>query len=247
MKNLLIVLCILALQLNMCAKSPEAASEEYAGKKSTTKQLKILALGDSNGELPDGWVNQLKKIRPNDSIYNISISGNTIGFNNQGYRTLNTLANIDSHMEKAYGNLGNINEIIIMLGTNDCKSVFKDSLSIVPENMRKIIMRIRLYAKLHKDIPYIYIVSPPPFGPDEKLVEKYRGGGERVSWLNEQLRKIAKEENVDYINTFQILLPVIQYLSDDGVHLNAEGQMMIALIIQENLKFFVPGEIQCSH
>jgi lysophospholipase L1-like esterase len=150
-------------------------------------------------------------------------------------------------MEKAYGNLKNINEIIIMLGTNDCKSVFKDSLSIVPENMRKIIMRIRQNAKLHKDIPYIYIVSPPPFGPDEKLVEKYRGGGERVSWLNEQLRKIAKEENVDYINTFQILLPVIQYLSDDGVHLNAEGQMMIALIIQENLKFFVPGEIQCSH
>jgi lysophospholipase L1-like esterase len=68
--------------------------------------------------------------------------------------------------------------------------------------------------------------------------EKYKGGLERVSWLNGQLHKIADEENVEYINTFEILLAVFKHLSEDGVHLNSEGQMMIALIIEENLKFY---------
>lgn len=232
---------IMATPVKMVALSPfesnKSSGKEDSGERPTTKPVRILTLGDSNGSLRHGWVNQLKKIRPNDTIYNISISGNTIGFNN-GSRALNTLLNIDSYMGKAYCNLGKIDEIIIMLGTNDCKAVFKDSLSIVPENMRKLIMGIRHNVRLHKEKATIFIVSPPAFGPDEKLGEKYKGGTECITWLNDKLRKIANEENVEFINTCQILLPVIKYLSADGVHLNADGQMMIALIIQENLKFF---------
>jgi lysophospholipase L1-like esterase len=219
MKNFILFLLLMALPFRMSAIIFEDSGKEYSEKKSSAKQLKILVLGDSNGALRDGWVNQLKKIRSNDTIFSISISGN---------------------MENAYASLGNIDKIIIMLGTNDCKAVFKDSLSVVPENMRKVIAGIRYNAKLHKDRPTIFIVSPPPFGPDEKLEEKYKGGTERITWLNEQLIKIAQEENVEFINSFQILLPVFKYLSVDGVHLTAEGQMMIALIIKENIKYF-PG------
>jgi lysophospholipase L1-like esterase len=240
MKNFILFLLLMALPFRMSAIIFEDSGKEYSEKKSSAKQLKILVLGDSNGALRDGWVNQLKKIRSNDTIFSISISGNTIGFNNLGRKALNTLANINSYMENAYASLGNIDKIIIMLGTNDCKAVFKDSLSVVPENMRKVIAGIRYNAKLHKDRPTIFIVSPPPFGPDEKLEEKYKGGTERITWLNEQLIKIAQEENVEFINSFQILLPVFKYLSVDGVHLTAEGQMMIALIIKENIKYF-PG------
>ena len=187
--------------------------------------------------LPFGWVYQLKQIRTNDTIFNISISGNTIGFNNNGQRSLNTLSNIGSYMEKAYTSLGKIDRIIIMLGTNDCKSVFRDSLSVVPGNMRSIINEIKKIAKLHRNKPVIYIVSPPPFGPDEMLGEKYKGGMDRVSLLNKQLEIISKEESVIFINTCQILSPVFKQLTPDGVHLNADGQRMIALIIQENLKY----------
>jgi lysophospholipase L1-like esterase len=206
-------------------------------KQSKEKSLNILTFGDSNGALPFGWVYQLKQIRTNDTIFNISISGNTIGFNNNGRSSLNTLSNIRSHMDQAYERLGKIDRIIIMLGTNDCKAVFRDSLSVVPGNMRRMIIEIKKIARLHKNKPVIYIVSPPPFGPDDVVGEKYAGGMDRVSLLNEQLKIIVKEESAIFINTCQILAPVFQQLTPDGVHLNADGQRMIALIIQENLKY----------
>lgn len=214
---------------------PSAKKDKSKNQKE--KSLNILTIGDSNGALPFGWVYQLKQIRTNDTIFNISISGNTIGFNNNGRASLNTLSNIEGYMETAYEKLGHIDRIIFMIGTNDCKSVFKDSLQVVPGNMRKLIAEVKRITKLNKNKPVIYIVSPPPFGPDELVGEKYAGGMDRVSQLNRHLEIIAKEESVIFINTCQILEPVFKQLTSDGVHLNAAGQKMIALIIQENLKY----------
>jgi len=227
---------VIALLTEFCGYSSAPVKNERT-KKQKENSLNILTLGDSNGALPFGWVYQLKQIRTNDTIFNISISGNTIGFNNNGRSSLNSLSNIGSHMDKAYARLGKIDRIIIMLGTNDCKSVYRDSLPVVPGNMRSMIIEIKKIARLHKNKPVIYIVSPPPFGPDELVGEKYAGGMDRVSLLNEQLKLIAKEESAIFINTCQILAPVFQQLTPDGVHLNADGQRMIALIIHENLKY----------
>jgi lysophospholipase L1-like esterase len=242
MKKIAFLLILMTLPLKLISDSPvqtvKSSKKENSEDNKLQKPLKIFALGDSNGALNYGWINQLKKLRPNDTIYKISISGNTIGFNNGGDPKLNSLANINSYMEKAYDKLDKIDEILIMIGTNDCKAVFKDTLSVVPENMRKLIRGIKENARNHQDNPTIFIISPPPFGPDEMLTDKYKGGLEHITWLNGQLQKISNEENVEFINTFQILLPVFKYLSTDGVHLNPDGQMMIALIIQENLKFF---------
>lgn len=241
-KKLFIVFIIISVPVNMPALSQsrfsEISGEGYTVNEQGNQPISILTLGDSNGALKDGWVTQLKKVRPHDSIFNISISGNTIGFKNLGRNSLNTLSNIDNYMEKAYSNLMELDEIIIMLGTNDCKAIFMDSLEIVPDNMRSLIRRIRDISELQGNKPTILIVSPPPFGPDELVGQKYQGGLERVGWLNEQLIRVADEENVEFINTYEILLPVFNYLSADGVHLNADGQMMIALIIEENLKYF---------
>ncbi len=219
-------------------RETEASEDLTNSKESVRSPLNILTLGDSNGALPDGWATQLKNVRPDDSIFNISISGNTIGFNNLGREALNTLSNIDSFIKTAKSKLKKVDEIIIMLGTNDCKAIFRDSIAVVPVNMQRLITAIRDNSLLKRDKPHIFIVSPPPFGPDELVGEKYLGGLERVGWLNEQLSRVADEANVEFINTYEILLPVFRHLSDDGVHLNGEGQMMIALIIEENLKFY---------
>jgi len=213
-------------------------AEQTKTKHTKDRPLKILTLGDSNGALPDGWVYQLKMIMPGDSIFNISISGNTIGFNNLGRTSLNTLTNIGTYMKKAHNQLGKINAIIIMLGTNDCKAAFKDSISFVPGNMRKLIIEIKNAARQKREKPLIFIVTPPPFGADDMLEEKYKGGLERIAWLNRELIKIADEENIYSINTYNILLPVFRNLTTEGVHLNPDGQRMIAFIIWENLKFF---------
>ena len=234
--KLIALIYVLALLTEFCCYSSAPVKNEIT-KKKKEKSLNILTIGDSNGALPFGWVYQLRQIRTNDTIFNISISGNTIGFNNNGRASLNTLSNIEGYMEKAYAKLGHIDRIIFMIGTNDCKSVFKDSLLVVPDNMKKLIAEVKKITKLHKNMPVIYIVSPPPFGPDELVGEKYAGGMDRVSQLNKNLELIAKEESVIFINTCQILEPVFKQLTSDGVHLNTAGQKMIALIIQENLKY----------
>ncbi|MBN1107898.1 MAG: hypothetical protein JXR66_09950 [Bacteroidales bacterium] len=225
-----------ALVTITCCNSIPSSKKERSGNQEN-KSLNILTIGDSNGALPFGWVSQLKQIRTNDTIFNISISGNTIGFNNNGRSSLNTLSNIEGYMNTAYEKLSHIDRIIFMIGTNDCKAVFRDSLHVVPGNMRKLIAGVKKITEMHNNRPVIYIVSPPPFGPDEMVGEKYAGGMARVSQLNKQLEIIAKEESVIFINTCHILEPVFRQLTSDGVHLNAEGQKMIALIINENLKY----------
>jgi lysophospholipase L1-like esterase len=209
MRNLL--LTSIAIFILACLASNSSGSDVSEAQRHKDNSLKILAIGDSNGALPEGWVTQLKKLRSNDSIFNISVSGNTIGFYNNGRKSLNTLANIGTYMNKAYEKLGKVDIVIIMIGTNDCKSIFKDSLSVVPGNMKKLID------------------------------EKYAGGLDRVRQLNETLSALAADENIRFIDSFHILLPVFNTLSADCVHLNPDGQMMIARIIQENLKYFSGG------
>lgn len=230
----IIFLALLLVSTQVIPASPDGTKKHGITKH---KVLRILTLGDSNGALPFGWPNQLREARPNDTIFNISSSGNTIGFINNGRRSLNTLANIGDYMEKAFTGLGTIDRVVIMLGTNDCKSVFSDSLSFVPGNMKKLLSEINLISKRHRSSPVIYVVSPPPFGPDEMLDDKYKGGMERVACLNDMLEDVADESGAFFINTCDILSPVFSHLTPDGVHLNAEGQRMIALIINENLKY----------
>lgn len=195
----------------------------------------ILILGDSNGASEHGWVNQLKQLCPADSFYNTSLSGNTIGFDNLGKPELNTLKNIDRYLNAAETHLGTIDNIIIMLGTNDCKAVFHDSLSMVPQNLKKLIENIKGHPVVMANQPTIYIVSPPPFGPDEIMLEKYHGGAARVAWLHPQFKKIAMENGCLFVDVYTPLLPKWADYAEEGIHPNAEGQMAIAKIIHRAL------------
>lgn len=61
----------------------------------TDLKCNILAIGDSNGQNKGGWVDQLKKMMPESNIVNLSESGRTIGFDNNGRERLNALKNIE--------------------------------------------------------------------------------------------------------------------------------------------------------
>ncbi|HRQ29860.1 MAG TPA: prolyl oligopeptidase family serine peptidase, partial [Saprospiraceae bacterium] len=52
-------------------------------------KMNILTIGDSNGASEYGWPVQLKKLMPFSNIINVSIAGNTIGFDNLGQEKLN--------------------------------------------------------------------------------------------------------------------------------------------------------------
>ncbi len=192
----------------------------------------ILTIGDSNGAKHEGWVDQLKKIRFNDHIINTCKGGNTVGFDNQGEEK-NTLKNIQTLLSENDPYKVRIDKIIIILGTNDCKAIFRENTEQIPANYRKLINDIKTF--YGQSTPEIYAVTPPPFGNDSLLSEKYKGMGDCIQYLKDQIKIIAKEEDIKFIDVQDSLGNVFDFLSEDGIHLVPEGQFLIAKIIHENL------------
>lgn len=197
---------------------------------------RILAIGDSNGALEEGWVNQLRNINFRDHIYNTCVSGNTIGFDNLGRKSLNTLANSDRYLEAANQALGGIDQILIMLGTNDCKAVFDDSLTQVPKNLERLIRQIKAHPVYQRDQPEIYIISAPPYAPDSELIPKYHGGAADIAWLFPRFRDVAEQQGCKFIDIYSSLRPKWGEMSEDGIHLIPEGQRWIAEMVRESLE-----------
>lgn len=192
----------------------------------------ILTIGDSNGAHKEGWVNQLRKRNFGDFIYNKSVGGNTIGFDNNGDRSKNTLRLVDEYLESAADHLNGLGKIVIMLGTNDCKAIFNDSLRVVPKNMTKLIRKIKAHEVYTTYHPDIYILSPPPCSSDDKMKEKYHGSREDIAWLVPRFKKIAKKEGCEFIDTYSELLPQWDQLTLDGIHLTEKGHQLIAETIE---------------
>lgn len=202
----------------------------------TSKETKkIIAIGDSNGAFDYGWVAQLQKLLPNDVIYNTSISGNTIGFDNLGQTKLNTLKNLDAYLAKAKDSLIMVDYVVIMLGTNDSKYVFRDRQDEVLANMNTLVARIKSFFESDKE-PKIIIVAPPPYGDDSILAEKYKGGNERVEMLEGKYKKLAEKNQCEFVDAYHVLKDTFMQYSKDGVHLNEEGQKIIAQNISKAIK-----------
>jgi len=199
---------------------------------------RILAIGDSNGAMAEGWVDQLQKLRPSDQIVNTCISGNTIGFDNNGQARLNTLKNLDRYLEQAQGR---IDAVIILLGTNDAKAEFDSRLAEVPANLEKLIGRIKQAGISERQI---LVASPPPYGRDEQLLPKYHGAARRVKALREKFAVVARNQGVHFIDLQRPLDAVFPYLSHDGVHLTREGQVIVARVLSEALDKTSPSKMQ---
>ncbi|AEL24960.1 SGNH/GDSL hydrolase family protein [Cyclobacterium marinum] len=192
---------------------------------------KILAIGDSNGAKENGWVDQLRKAQFEDFIFNASISGNTIGFDNNGQEKLNTLTNLDRYMEGAEKALRGLDKVVILLGTNDCKAVFGPRKHEIPENMDRLLKAIKSHTVYHQYKPQIYVVSPPPCGEDDIMKEKYHGSSERVKWLIPQFKMVAEKNDCTFIDIHTPLAPQWASLAKDGIHPEEEGQVMLSKII----------------
>lgn len=195
----------------------------------------ILVIGDSNSAIDSNWVTQLQEIRTSDIIYNTGISGNTIGFDNLGRKELNALRNVDGFMDAASEKMNDLDAVIIMLGTNDCKKVYTDSTEKVIENMETLIKKVKNHPVYKQFQPQIFIISPPPQGPDSMLLEKYQGGSMRAANLVKIFSKLAEAEDCIYIDTYTRLSGDFLKLTLDGIHLNPVGMQIVAETVDDAL------------
>jgi len=204
------------------------------GKTYSQKKYAIV-LGDSNGAFDSGWVYQLSKIHPEINFINFSIPGNTIGFDNLGKDTLNTLKNIYKYLDKAYQITDRIDIILIMLGTNDCKAIFESVQNKVLVNLDSLLKILINYKYSHKK-PTIVLITPPPAGNDSILLPKYHGISDRLQKLVPKYRAIAKKNKIYYIDIYNPLKKDFYKLTTDGIHFKTVGYIEMANIIDNSLK-----------
>ncbi len=204
-----------------------------------SSELKIMTIGDSNGTFEYSWPKQLAKLIPNSTIVNRSISGNTIGFDNNGREDLNTLKNILRYLDEAYQEIGsnnNFDYILINLGTNDTKVVFNERQDEVYANFVTLIGAIKKYlTKNQKSGTKIGFITPAPMDEEKAKKEKYGGGDERIQKNNEHFKLLAAKHDVLFINTYDALKVDFSSKTSDGVHLNESAQLQMAEEIVKQL------------
>ena len=106
-----------------------------------------------------GWVDQLKRLRWQDEILNTAISGNTVGFVNNGNPALNTLQQIERYLSESDPDRDRLDQIVILLGTNDCKAVVAGRQAEVSQHYQALLDKIAHYYA-GKSQPRLIIVSP---------------------------------------------------------------------------------------
>ncbi|GAA4728536.1 GDSL-type esterase/lipase family protein [Flavisolibacter ginsenosidimutans] len=201
-------------------------AQDGASKK---KALNILTLGDSNGTFPYSWPKQLQAALPNATVFNISKSGRTIGFLNLGDSSLNSLFVIDENLKKAAAFTKNrpFDYIVIDLGTNDGKAVFADRQGEVPQNLERLIQKIKSSSCPAINNAKIIVISPTPYGTKAEATEKYKGGNKRVKKMSKTFKKIAKRNGCLFVNGFKTRGLNVETMTADGLHLDAEGSKLL--------------------
>ncbi|HEY8511527.1 MAG TPA: GDSL-type esterase/lipase family protein [Cyclobacteriaceae bacterium] len=187
-----------------------------------------LIIGDSHAAIPTGWASQLQKLRPQDSLYNFAISGNTIGFDNLGKKELNELRNIHYRLAQADNSMRRIDYIIILLGTNDCKAVFDSLQSLVPTNLERLLSIVTNYDFASNSKPDVLVVTPPPIAADSMMEDKYSGARERLHNLLPHYQQLASRFNCRFVDIHEELENDFLALTEDGIHLTEPGYKRIA-------------------
>lgn len=193
------------------------------------KKRSLLVIGDSNGAAVDGWVYQLQNLRGGGPLVNTSVGGNTIGFNNNDRMELNTLENLTPYLRRGYAEMGEIDEVLIALGTNDCKTTFTDRQGEIAGNLQAMLTRIRaFFEERGQDLPRIVLLTPPPIGDDDTVPERYLGAKQCVADFSAELRTIAANEGYCLVDLQQKPgNPVLSH-SRDGIHFDAAGYKLLA-------------------
>ncbi len=193
------------------------------------KKRQLLVIGDSNGAADKGWVFQLQQLRKGGPLVNTAISGNTVGFDGMNNKQLNTIEQLSQYLRRGYAEMGGIDEIIIGLGTNDCKQQY-NSLSIERHTyFRRLCDEINTFFKERgQDLPRIVLLSPPPAAADAQLHEEFQGAATCIAELTNFLEQLAAEKGYCFVNLLEKPGEALLEYSEDGIHFNPTGYELIA-------------------
>jgi lysophospholipase L1-like esterase/pimeloyl-ACP methyl ester carboxylesterase len=215
---------------------PRALSMIPVAERRLDARLNIFTIGDSNGNNPGGWVDQLKAMMPGANVFNTSQGGRTIAFNNNDREELNALLNLDNYLKGAEEHIagGKYDYIIICLGTNDTKTEFADRQDEAVAGFRTMLDRIERSRLARRSRAKVIFVTPPPMGRENPLVRNTERN-ERIGALIGKLSAVAAEKGVPVVDVYHPMLGVFHHYAPDGTHMAPAGQKIIAARIVERI------------
>lgn len=142
-----------------------------------------------------------------------------------GYNTDNILEKLNKMVYRY-----NPTKVFLLIGTNDIAQ--GHSKEHIINNIQKIIDNI----KQNRKYADIYVESIYPINANKEKVRS----NELIKAINEDIKKICKENNVTYINTYDLLIDEDGNLKDeysnDGLHLTEKGYDVVTSKIKPYLQ-----------
>ncbi len=200
----------------------------------------ILAFGDSNtwGLIPGSapyerypwgvrWTSLLQEKRKDVRIIEEGLCGRTTVFEDElrpGRKGINSLpVLLESHSP--------IDKVIIMLGTNDCKSFYNVSATTIGKGIERCLDTLEKFVKPEN----ILLISPMNLGEDvwrpEKDPEFSQKSVETSKGLKDVYKRIAERKGVKFMAASDYVSP-----SDiDNEHMDAQSHSTFAEAVAKNL------------
>ena len=205
----------------------------------------VVCFGDSNtyghdpvtmDRLPDSvrWTCLLQKLLGNEfKVIEEGLNGRTTVFDDPNDDWKNGVDYIKgilcTHRPVDY--------LVIMLGTNDMKTVYNASLEAIADGLNEIVQRAEKVMDLKQGyVPKILIVSPPEISTDI-LTGPFADSFNEVSIdkskrLADYYKKVADKHGCGFLDAKQYIRPSVE----DGLHLDPNGHKGLAKAIADAIK-----------
>lgn len=122
--------------------------------------------------------------------------------------------------------------VIIMLGTNDLKSLYPASVAWIGEGLRTLIGQVKEADNAGEPTPRILVISPPPMHDGNNWAAGFTVGRQKSIELAEVYRQVAKEEGCVFFEA----ATVCEASPIDGLHMDEAGHAALAQAIADKIK-----------
>ena len=198
--------------------------------------MRILCFGDSNtwGYTPESgirnvnrWTKVLESLLPNDEIIEEGLNARTLDStediepHKNGFNYL--LPCLESHYEFDY--------LVLMLGTNDLKTHFKNTAKDMLEMLKKYIKVVKnFWVNRDGSKVKLIICGIPPVNDKAFFFENYEGTSVKRNEFNMLEKKYLDERKITFIDNSDLEIGL------DGIHLTDSGHLRLALKIASVIK-----------
>ena len=143
-----------------------------------------------------------------------------------------------------------LDAVIVMLGSNDMKSVLRHSETDIADAMADLVDTIRLLpweSLLDYPHPRVIVVSPPLIGERKMLLSgaRYVDAPRKSRMLAGLYRNVAESRNAFFLNAAEVIAgdPWGEAHGPDGMHLNEEDHARLADALLATMRSAFPSDI----